>query len=317
MAASEDTSNLRQLIEQEVAAQLQLCDPNQELSSVDYANALVNCTDGVLGVMQEEEREVLNKDDRISIVRCIQYLVQAALGTSPQPLPKLRFDKFDRVLCNVGGGGFRQWASGTIMAIYEDDPMDPTGQTQLPYVVKTDPPVGRLVSVPKDAYTVCRAEVCFGQRAGALWFTLYAKPQSLKPGTKRRFAVGERVACAIEDESDDYSVWSAGTVLDVDYSIEADAKALHPEGDYAGAAGIVPYRVELDSGCKVLVHRDEHWLVRSLAQQPTGPRQAADGTRNLKRLEKRRRDDEAWEVIDHATGKVRSSGPPDSDSDED
>jgi len=46
-----------------------------------------------------------------------------------------------------------------------------------------------------------------------------------------------------------------------------------PHRDWAGAAGTVPYRVQLDSGRKVLVHRDEPWLVRDLALQPEGPRQ--------------------------------------------
>ena len=47
--------------------------------------------------------------------------------------------------------------------------------------------------------------------------------------------------------------------------------------------------------------------------QEEGPRQGADGTRNLKRLVKRRAGD-SWEVVDHVTRKVR---PADSDSDDD
>ena len=35
------------------------------------------------------------------------------------------------------------WAPGTIQALNEEDPQDPTGQTKLPYVVKLDPPIGR------------------------------------------------------------------------------------------------------------------------------------------------------------------------------
>ena len=72
-----------------------------------------------------------------------------------------------------------------------------------------------------------------------------------------RFAAGERVACAVEDESNDYSVWAAGTVLEVDCSIEKDAAALLPDREWAGDAGRVPYVVELDSGGKVLVHNVE------------------------------------------------------------
>ena len=91
-----------------------------------------------------------------------------------------------------------------------------------------------------------------------------------------------------------------------------DAKALLPDGDWEGEAGCVPYRVKLDSGCKVLVHRDDHWLVRDLKLQPEGPRQAADGTRCLKRLEKRLVND-GWQAIDHVTRKMQSCDAPDSD----
>jgi hypothetical protein len=46
-------------------------------------------------------------------------------------------------------------------------------------------------------------------------------------------------------------------------------------------------------------------LLRDLALQPPGPRQAEDGTRNLKRLVKRRRSESEWELIDHVTRRVR------------
>ena len=101
-----------------------------------------------------------------------------------------------------------------------------------------------------------------------------------------RFKAGDRVACAVEDATDAYTVWAAGTVLDVGYSLEAEAAELWPSRDWTGGAGIVPYRVELDNGSKVIVHRDEHWLVRDLALQPEGLRQAADGSRNMKRVVK-------------------------------
>ena len=67
----------------------------------------------------------------------------------------------------------------------------------------------------------------------------------------------------------------------------------------------------------MLVHRDEHWLIRDLALQPEGPRQAADGTRALKRLEKRPKSDgvDEWQAIDHMTRQVRSTAIPDTDED--
>ena len=61
------------------------------------------------------------------------------------------------------------------------------------------------------------------------------------------------------------------------------------------------------------MHRDEHWLVRDLALQPAGPRQAAGGARALSKFAKRQRGDE-WEMVDHATRKVRRiAGDRDSD----
>ena len=116
-------------------------------------------------------------------------------------------------------------------------------------------------------------------------------------------------------------VWAAGTVLESGVSLQAEVAALGPEAAvYADKAGCVPYRVKLDSGAVVLVHRDEHWLVRDLALQAEGPRQAADGYRCLRRLEKRRRDaDGTWEELDHATRRVRPAAEPrdDDESDED
>lgn len=163
-----------------------------------------------------------------------------------------------------------------------------------------------------DDHDLCRAEVCFGQRAGALWFTLFCTPS--RPSTvPKRFSVGERVACAVEDETDDFSVWSAGTVLEVDYSVKADAAALIPDRDWDGLAACIPYRVQLDTGCKVLVHKDEHWLLRDLALQAPGPRQTAKGTRALTRLERRHKGDYTFEAVDHATRQVRSCEAPESD----
>ena len=60
----------------------------------------------------------------------------------------------------------------------------------------------------------------------------------------------------------------------------------------------------MDNGLIVLVHRDEHSLVRDLALQPEGPRQGMDGTRNMKRIVKRRAGD-SWEAVDHQSRVVR------------
>lgn len=195
------------------------------------------------------------------------------------------------------------------MGLDEKDPKDPTGQARLPYVVKLDPPEGRLIAVHADESDLVRAEVCFGQCEDALSFSLCCKPlQPLKQTSARtrRFSVADRVACAVEDATSDYSDWAAGEVLALNHDVEV------PAGDFTpGDNGLAtfPYLVMLETGTHVLVHRDDHWLVRDLALQAPGPRQSAAGACNLKRLEKRRAaDGSGWELVDHQTRKVRLQG---------
>ena len=66
---------------------------------------------------------------------------------------------------------------------------------------------------------------------------------------------------------------------------------------------------------QVLVHRDEHWLVRDLALQREGVRIGADGTRCLGKFS-RREAAGGWEVVDQETRKVRRLQA-DEESDED
>ena len=80
----------------------------------------------------------------------------------------------------------------------------------------------------------------------------------------------------------------------------------------SGDASKVPDRVELDTGCRGLVHKDEHWLIRDLSLQAPGPRQSAKES-CLKRIERRHRGDYTFEAVDHATRRVRACPPPDSD----
>lgn len=291
--------------------QIQFSDPQQLLRAGDFQHVLDEVTDKVLGVMQDDKRDELDSEDRAFIGRRVHKMVMHYLQQYEAERSKpTRYKRAERVVCRLGGD--RQWASGSIAAVNEDNPEDPMGP-KLPYVVKLDPP-SRLISVPKDDYDLCRAEVCFGQRAGALYFTLFCLPPIKQPANaKRRFDVGERVACAVEDETDDYSIWAAGTVLEVNYSVEKDATALLPQRDWEGDASIIPYRVQLDTGSRVLVHRDEHWLVRDLALQAVGPRQAQKGSRALTRLVKRHCGDYTFEAIDHMTRQVRPCAPPDSD----
>ena len=212
----------RELVEDEVGANIQMSDPRQALRSGDFQEVLDTVTDKVLKVMAEDERSTLDDDDRAFIARRVRKMVWSHLEQYEAERSKpTRFRRTERVVCRLGGE--RPWASGTVAAVNEDDPSDPTGQTKLPYVVKIDSP-SRLVSVPKDDYDLCRAEVCFGQRAGAMWFTLFCLPPRRQRAAKR-FSQGERVAVAVEDEENNYSVWAAGTVTDVEFSIAEDAKA--------------------------------------------------------------------------------------------
>ena len=184
-------------------------------------------------------------------------VMQQGFESRREPLP-VRFISSDRVLCCVDNDP-DEWAAGTVTARYGDQPDKP------PYVVTLDPPFSRLFCVWADDYKHCVPEVCFGQRARALWWTLFCLPKH--PVKTLRFGVGDRVAVAVEDKTDDYSVWAAGTVVEKDFSVEADASQLMPNRKWPKAATRIPYRVKLDSGSRVIAHRDEHWLVRDLALQ--------------------------------------------------
>ena len=59
---------------------------------------------------------------------------------------------------------------------------------------------------------------------------------------------------------------------------------------------------------QVLVHRDEHWLIRDLKLQDPGPRQGK--VRALAKFITRRTADGAWEKVDHGTRKVRPCAAP-------
>jgi len=296
---------VRRYVEDAVETEIQVCDANQLLPFVDYDSILQTVTDEVAARLASDRRMILDAGDRALIVSKVETMVQECLERPT----KLRFEKFDRVVCRIGGE--RGWAPGTIQSLNEEDPSDPTGQSKLPYVVKLDPPVGRLISVPHDRGSVCLAEVCFGVNAHPedLGLTLRCKPQ--RDTQRRRFGAGDRVACAVEHG--DYSAWAAGKVVDVDYDVEPDATQAGVRWSWTAGAGVVPYRVLLDSGAHVFVHRDVHWLIRDLTLQPPGPRQAEGGVRELKRLVKRRRSDAEWELIDHATRKVRVQAAGESD----
>ena len=278
-------------------AELSECDPLEELSDEDRQEVMFVVFDKVLKAMKKKGNKELDAAD-LAYVRArvqkeaIAFAVKRC-GLEP-PVSTRRFTLLDRVVCRVGGE--RGWAAGTVQALdKEDDEIDP--YALFPYVVKVDPPSSFGFSVPGDTDESVRAEVCFGRRADAPLWTLRCLPRAKARGTRRarRFDVGERVACAVEGHDDTCTDWAAGTVRAVDQPVEGT-------GGLAG--GVVPYQVAMDGGASVLVHQDEHWLIRDLELQPEGPRVAADGTRALARMGKRQLGDE-WQMVDHGTRKVR------------
>lgn len=268
-----------------IDAEVCACDTDFRLDPGDISEISCDVIDQVFSVMKDEGRTELDGGDLAHIRRTVRRLVREALA-----LPStLRFARRDRVVCMVGGE--RGWAAGAVQALNEDDASDPTGQTVLPYVVKIDPPDSRLVSVPRDEDDVVRAEVCFGQRAGAAGFTRACLPKAVRKGSHRarRFALDDRVACAVEEGADGYTAWAAGTVVAVDHRVE---------GSEGATGGVAPYQVRLDSRCVVIAHADEHWLVRDLQLQGPGARTSPGGARALERMSKRKAGD-GWEMVDH------------------
>ncbi|CAH0376883.1 unnamed protein product [Pelagomonas calceolata] len=215
------------------------------------------------------------------------------LPPRPPPPPR-RFQRSDRVVCSLGGGF--GWLPGAVQSVNEPNPQDPT--ELFPYVVKLDPPLGKLISVPEDRKNFCRSEICFdGDVPGGAQFSIACLP--LNPTKKRRFAVGDKVCVAVEDPEDVHTDWAAGEVVQVDVDV--------------GAASKMPYRVRLDDtgGRSVLVHREEHRFIRSRDLQAPGPRTGA--TRVLDKFVTRQKKDGSWEKVDHETLKVRACADPNAD----
>ena len=119
---------------------------------------------------------------------------------NPSVLTKPRFVKLDRVVFKHGDAD-RPWAPGKI---HELDARAPDGR-RVPYMVKADPPLSDLHAILQDKNSLLTSECCFGQREGALLFTICCLPPTLAREPKR-FGVGDRVACAVEDESGSFTV---------------------------------------------------------------------------------------------------------------
>ena len=216
---------------------------------------------------------------------------------------KLRFGKGSHVLCNMGD----MWMCGSVQGVNVPDPQQ--AWVTYPYVMQLDPPHSRLISAPSDNNDTIRPEVCFGQDSDGPMFTLMSLPHvaNTQKAFPRRFNIGERVACLIEDAIPDPqgSVWAAGTVTEVDINMEEAVAQYVPYRNWPAGVPLVPYRVQLDKGCSVLVQKDEHWLVRDLVYQPEGPCDAKGPTRcKCTRIQTQQHGDSLISV-DHMTRKTR------------
>ena len=216
---------LRQSVATEVAAEVQARDPEKLLPARDFS-CIVGCVaDRVCARILHVQHASLDEEDRAFIRLTSARLVRRKL----HPGADRRFGKHERVVCHLARG--RVWAPGIVTELDRVDPEDPLGEIQqIPYLVQLDPPNDRVVCVPRDEPGVVRAEVCFGQRADTIPFALFCKPQ--KQNKARRFGVGDRVACAVEDASNDDIAWAAGTVTEVNFDVGPEAKLLSASWDW-------------------------------------------------------------------------------------
>ena len=149
---------LLESLDDAIAAELAACDPAGRLCGPKRSAVKLELLQNFF--------ETLASNNQLTLTAADRGRIRGAVSAS---LPA-RFVRRDRVVCNVGGA--RPWEAGVVHAVDEPDPDDGSGRRKFAYIVLTDPPTARLVSVPQDSNDLIRAEVCFGQRAGALWFTL-------------------------------------------------------------------------------------------------------------------------------------------------
>jgi hypothetical protein len=153
MTPTSQSRGVRRNVDDAVAAAIQEYDTNQLLPYREYNRIRKEIADDVVNRSLEEAEDTstghdrpapreleLNDDDRAFVTTAVAQRVQESLDAPAKPP---RFAKFERVVCNIGGE--YGWAPGAIQALMEEDPEDATGP-KLPYVVKIDPPVGRMIS---------------------------------------------------------------------------------------------------------------------------------------------------------------------------
>ena len=101
----------RRTIEFVVEEELKRCDPQQQLRAKAYGRILAEVSDAMVARLTADKCQLLDDEDRAFISGECLPLVRASIAKSR----KLRFDRFDRVVCMIGG--LRGWAVGTIQAL--------------------------------------------------------------------------------------------------------------------------------------------------------------------------------------------------------
>ena len=231
-------------------------------------------------------------------------------------LPR-RFARNDRVVCRTPHG----WAPGKVASIDEPNPEDERAPP-LPKDVLHHPPVKRLIAVPADVSSTILPEVCFGLRQDGAYFTRDCLVPKGRCPPVLRFGVGDRVAVAVEDATGDFAASARGPRR------RAVARPADPREAEAWRGRRARYAVDLDAlaepgasggwsspgaGGRVLVHRDDQFLVRDLALQPAaGAPRAAGTSRFNKRLNAAHG---GWESIDHQSAPRKCAAPSDEDMD--
>ena len=130
-------------------------DPAGELCGSEFASIVKDVSGRVCSRMELDQRTTLEEQDREFIREKCAQMVQSHL----HPCDDRRFRTKDRVVCRLAQPP--SWVAGTIVETERDGPDAPTGRRRVPYLVKVDPPNGRLICVPRDESDVVRAEACF------------------------------------------------------------------------------------------------------------------------------------------------------------
>ena len=138
-----------------VSAEVWSHDPDDELCGSEFASIVKDVSGRVCSRMELGQRTALEEQDLEFIREKCAQLVQSHL----HPCDDRRFRTKDRVVCRLAQPP--SWVAGMIVGTEREGPDAPTVQRRIPYLVKVDPPNGRLICVPRDDSDVVRAEACF------------------------------------------------------------------------------------------------------------------------------------------------------------